>query len=190
MRAWKPQRLHAEIADAVAGLDEWPAFGHFDAIGRSDLRTQLISQGGPLYWAHRLEIPYRRVWPTTQRWTEERIRATLGLVVRRGDRFPAEAEFAEMGLDTLTTHMRVHGGMSRWANEVGAHIRRQASHWRWTDETISQAIAELTSGRDTYPSRIEFCAAGLGGLHHTIQQREGHPWWAERLRLPRQRPRG
>lgn len=189
LRAWPAQRLHSEVAAAVAGHDAWPAFGHFDAIGRSDLRTQLIFQGGPLYWAHRLGLPYCTVWPATQTWSEDRLRATLALAVHKGERFPSYAELATLGLDTATEKIRGSGGTKRWAREFDAPIRPLATKGRWTDEAIEHAMTELTAGRATYPSATEFRDAGLAGLHVTIQRSVGHPWWAYHLGLPRQRPR-
>jgi hypothetical protein len=94
------------------------------------------------------------------------------------------------GGSDLITAIDHAGGPARWAHELGLPLRDRYDHrpgQPWTPATTAAALGSLLAGRDSWPSRREFEAAGLSGLYATISKREGHRAMAAHHRLPMQR---
>jgi hypothetical protein len=73
----------------------------------------------------------------------------------------------------------------RIAAELGLATRpiRTRRTTCWTDERITVALDEFLEDRDSWPSRREFDAAGLGGLLQNITASGRRESWARQYGL-------
>jgi hypothetical protein len=86
---------------------------------------------------------------------------------------------------------RLEKGGIELLNSAAAGAGPDAGHCqRWSDASAREKLTALCAGRDTWPSRPDFVAAGLGGLEDAIKRRlGGHEKWAAEFGLPRRRRR-
>src|SRR3954454_6791776 len=136
-------------------------------------------------------LPYTR---NARGLSEAQIRTRLRAALRATDlkTWPPNQWLRTRGGSDLVTAIDHTGGPARWARELGLplhdrHVHRPGK--RWTPTTTAAALESLLAGRHTWPSRREFEAAGLAGLHATISKHDGHRTTAARYGLPLQRPR-
>jgi hypothetical protein len=76
-------------------------------------------------------------------WTEERIREELGRFCAGRERWPTAAEFSAAGQASLYLAASRHGGVERWAAELGLHA---PSGGRPTDEEAAAAQRPFVAG--------------------------------------------
>ncbi|MDQ3676370.1 MAG: hypothetical protein M3401_06135 [Actinomycetota bacterium] len=140
--------------------------------------------GGPERWAGELGVPVvdHRVGA---RLSDGEIREALRELLRahRPARFPSRAWLRDHGPAGLADAVRRSGGTQRWASELGMPA---AGHCRWTDERIERELRLMCAGKDRWPSRAEFVAAGRQGLMSVIYRGRGSRWWAACLGLDAQ----
>ena len=104
--------------------------------------------------------------------------------------WPPKRLFERSGQLSLYHAAIRHGGRRRWARRLG--LRVEGDHvtgpLRWTDEAIDVQLQTLLEGRESWPLRREFRAAGLNGLYQRIMRSHaGHDGWARRYGLKRTR---
>jgi len=190
--SWSEERIRETLA-AFLERDEhtaWPLDEVFLAAGHGQLIEQVWRSGGPQRWAAEVGVARDARRQTLARWTERRVEATLEHLLRGRTTWPTRAEFFAGGYDGLHTWLRHNGGMRAWATCYGLpNVRGGGSVRKWTEETIDAALRALVSGRDRYPTGLEFNAAGLGGLYRAIGAGRDHDEWADRLGLSRPRSR-
>jgi DNA invertase Pin-like site-specific DNA recombinase len=178
---WEERRIEVELR--AFATDGWPDSDAFISAGRGPLLAQIHATGGPVRWSRRISLA-----ATCRRghWTDERIRATLARLLDGRRTWPTRRELTAMGYDGLYGAM-ARRGRREWEREFGFAGRPGlAGPTRWTEPNVLAALEDLTRGRDSYPSRAEFQAAGLDGLHQAIRSHHGgHAAWAQRLGLPR-----
>jgi hypothetical protein len=75
--------------------------------------------------------------------------------------------------------------MGRGGTDSEERRQRQAPRrrHRWTDERVVRELREFVAGRDTFPSRPQFEAAGRGDLWNAIRRHGGSALWAPRVGL-------
>jgi DNA invertase Pin-like site-specific DNA recombinase len=180
-RLWGERRIEAALREYVA--DEWPRDEEFTADGRGPLLAQVHATGGPARWARRIAAAAR---PRARGyWSDDRIHASLTVLLAGRSRWPTHRELSAWGYSGLYAAMQRRGRRA-WEAEFGFAGPRGAGEAHWTEQNVSRALVEFTRGRKTYPSRAEFQLAGLDGLHQAIRLRHGgHDRWAQRLGLPR-----
>jgi DNA invertase Pin-like site-specific DNA recombinase len=185
--AWDEDRVRTDLANYLRGKSAWPTCRQFSQDGRDTLRRAVRWFGGPERWAR--EFAVEMSWPQQRRsgWTYSRMHAELAALVGEQRVLPSCEEFRTAGHNALYRAMCRAGVRDQLAQELGLRIRRGKVYQpsRWTDENVSSALDQLLAGRATWPTRPEFQAAGLGGLHHRLQRGEGIDTWARRYGLPR-----
>jgi hypothetical protein len=200
VRRWSEQRIRATLTEFLRGRTTWPSWPEFNAAGLHAFREALRHYGGPERWAAEMGVvlepparPFRAprprpappsaaAWPL---WNDERIAAEL--VEFLGDRedWPRHAEFVAAGRKRLYAAVLIHGGTHRWAQRMGVHwVKRHGGGGRiWTDEQIERELAAFLDGRDVWPTRREFEAAGRRTLLEAARRHGGVARWAKRFGL-------
>jgi hypothetical protein len=112
-----PEVLAARLRKFLRGRDEWPAASEFRRAGRDRLLRQAVYQGGERWWAWRLGRRFNTPTQHSGPWTEERVRASLRIVLAGRETWPTIAEFYGTGLTTLHHAIGHTGGAERWARE-------------------------------------------------------------------------
>jgi hypothetical protein len=182
--------LHEELEEFLADYEEWPSYREFQRRGRKTLRDRVTQEGGARYWARKLDLPYIERSPGyAPIWTDERIRADLARFLRGRKLWPSRIEFEEADRKPLRDAIARTGGPPRWAEEFGLPLpdERRGSRRVWTEERIEGELREFTNGRNDWPSKAEFAAAGRGNLLAAVYAWGGADRWAARLDLERPR---
>jgi len=101
--------------------------------------------------------------------------------------WPSYAEFVAAGQRGLRELVTRHGGARYWARRVGVEWveRRPGYAPRWTPERVGSELEAFLAGREVWPSRTEFEAAGLNLLREAVNRLGGVEVWAARFGLPR-----
>jgi hypothetical protein len=119
-------------------------------------------------------------------WTDERIRRELLEFLSGREEWPTYREFQRAGRRTLRDAVTHHGGAKRWARKLGIRFVQHPpgySPW-WTDEHIRRELETFLAGRDEWPTRKEFEAAGRKPLRDAVGRTGGPQRWADELSLP------
>ena len=120
-------------------------------------------------------------------WTEERIRCELKEVLGGAREWPSYAEFQRHGKKSLRDAVTHFGGARLWAAKLGlTYVERHPGYAPiWTEERIRSELDEFLRGRDIWPRRNEFEAAGKKALRDAVQRSGGPERWAAAFKLPR-----
>jgi hypothetical protein len=191
--AWPEDRIRRELATFLDGARRFPSAGDFQRRGRRALWEAIQRTGGAERWAlefgasrANLRAGQRRVW------TERRIERQLRRFLAGRSVWPAVREFNEAGLAPLFTAVDTYGGAELWAARMGVRRRPPRNPGRppryWTRARIRQQLSEFCAGRDTWPTRREFQAAGKLALYRAAGKNGGIRWWADALGLPSGKP--
>jgi hypothetical protein len=132
--------------------------------------------------------PRRRVGVAgSRRWTEERVREELRGFLAGREEWPSYREFWNAGRKGLRDAVTRFGGARRWAREFGmTYVERRPGYAPiWTEERIRADLTRFLTGREFWPTRIEFEAAGLKALRDAVGRSGGPPRWAAEFGLPR-----
>jgi hypothetical protein len=115
------------------------------------------------------------------------VREELSDFLAGREEWPSYREFQHAGRKGLRDAVTRLGGARRWARELGvAFVERKPGYATiWTEERIRADLETFLAGRDVWPSRIEFEAAGLKTLRDAIGRTGGPPRWAEEMGLLR-----
>jgi hypothetical protein len=170
---WDIARLRAELEAFTTGWERWPNFQEFQAAGRLMLYAQTERHGGGQRWARELGVPFVMRAPDGSRWTDEKIRADLALILAGRTDWPSWETFRKARQYELRRAVAVTGGPERWANEMGVHLRkRQGPISRpWSYTRMKAEVAHIAGTDKHYPTPTQFRAAGLYGLCETIRRR-------------------
>ena len=78
------------------------------------------------------------------------------------------------------------GGARLWARRLDLPYpeRRPGYETRWTVERVRADLKEFLRGRDHWPSRLDFEAAGRKPLRDAVRRLGGHEHWAAEFGLP------
>ena len=101
------------------------------------------------------------------------------------DTWPQDDVFLAAGEGRLFEQLWRSGGPQRWAAEMrldpdrGRHTRA-----RWTERRALGTLEVFLRGRETWPTRAEFAAAGYEGLHDWLSRRGGAKRWSRDYDLP------
>jgi hypothetical protein len=63
--------------------------------------------------------------------------------------------------------------------DLPTHTQTLKRH-RWTEPAVKTALDGLLKGRDRWPTKREFCEAGLDGLHNALWRTGRRDAWAHR----------
>lgn len=192
---WREATIDAELRSFVEGRTDWPRFAEFVASGRKGLYQAVLKHGGAQLWATRVGVSWaRRHGGRQAKWSEERIRERLEAFLGERTTWPAPVEFMRAGERALLAAVRRHGGIARWATELGLDTRAASldpkgggRQRRWTDERIEVAIAPLVRQLGRWPTKTEFRRAGLGPALAAVYEGQGRRWWQQRFGVS---PRG
>jgi DNA invertase Pin-like site-specific DNA recombinase len=118
---WTDDRIRAGLAVYLDGKSAWPPRAEFERDGLTSLRVAVTRHGGLRRWATEFPIacPQRNRPGCPRTWTDERIREQLAGFCAGKEIFPSQRLFREAGLTSLLAAMIQHGGVRRWAEEVG-----------------------------------------------------------------------
>jgi DNA invertase Pin-like site-specific DNA recombinase len=181
-RHWSLDRIRAELQKFVDGRSSWPSSKEFRAAGLLSLREAVRSTGGLRRWADEMGVALPANHDAHRPWTYEHMRAALADFVGNRNDWPTRREFADAGHRPLYVAIQKSGRREQIAADLNLRLppgrRRIAGYW--TDPEIDAALAELLTGRDTWPSRKEFRAARLGTLADVIDLSGRRKWWARR----------
>lgn len=113
------------------------------------------------------------------------MREELGRFLAGREEWPAYREFQRAGRKGLRDAVTRLGGARRWARELGiAYVERRPGYAPiWTEERIRVDLEAFLAGRDLWPSRIEFEAAGRKRLRDAVARTGGPPRWAAEFGL-------
>jgi hypothetical protein len=119
-------------------------------------------------------------------WTAERIRHALSVFLAGRSEWPAYAEFVRAGRKGLRDAVTRTGGARRWAAELSVeYVERKPGYAaRWTEERVRGELSRFLAGRDAWPSRREFEAAGRKPLRDAVGRLGGIERWAAEFGLP------
>jgi hypothetical protein len=115
-------------------------------------------------------------------WTEERIRNELDDFLAGATEWPSYRDFQRAGRQTLGDEVTRSGGARLWAKRLKLPCRERKPGYatRWTEERVRRDLEEFLRGRDRWPSRLEFEAAGRKPLRDALLRLGGpEPWAAE-----------
>jgi hypothetical protein len=118
-KPWPTKRIENELTDYLHGQRTWPAAERFVIDGRRRLYDQVVRHAGIACWAHHFGLPILFNVQSREPWTDQRIRAALGLYLRGKRRFPTEARFYADGLGSLRSAINHSGGIRPWSDEFG-----------------------------------------------------------------------
>ena len=126
-RGWTDERIETELKRFVGRRRRWPRRADFVSAGQERLLQAAYHWHGAEYWARRLGLEYvpRAAAAKPRRWTDETIRAGLIEFCGNRERWPSEREFTEAGLRPLYVAASRHGGVARWADELGLRRGRR-----------------------------------------------------------------
>lgn len=118
-----------------------------------------------------------------RRWTERRVRRELDVLVGEARRWPTYDSFANAGKARLHEQATMWGGPLWWVRQLDLTVDgpRRTLVGRWDDEKVEAALRPFLKGREEWPHRSEFAAAGLTSLCHQVEHRGGRDSWAERF---------
>jgi hypothetical protein len=120
-------------------------------------------------------------------WTDEEIDRELRRFLDGRRAWPSYAEFVAGGRRSLREAITRHHGARAWAARVGVDwVERRPGHApRWTPERVNTELEAFLAGREAWPSRREFDAAGLNLLREAVNRLGGVEAWAAKFGLPR-----
>jgi site-specific DNA recombinase len=95
--------------------------------------------------------------------------------------WPAYLEFARAGHGRLYHQVLRCGGPHHWGRKLGIPVPEHRP--RWTPQTLEGALRPFLRGRDQWPTKGEFEAAGLGGLYVALRKERGLAYWAAHFGL-------
>jgi hypothetical protein len=179
---WTEDRIRTELAKFLDEKSTWPTEKEFRAAGLRPLRQAARATGGLRRWAGRFGFELSPGRADPRPWTYERMRTALAhFASDRGD-WPTQAEFQHAAQRPLYDAIRRAGVREQLAADLDLRLApgRQRIAGYWTEPKIDGALREFLRGRDTWPSRGEFRAAGLGTLAEVIDASGRRKWWARR----------
>jgi hypothetical protein len=185
-RHWTDERMRDELVRFLGDRTEWPSEREFKQAGQGALLSAIRRHGGAGRWAEAVGLvaPGRGA---VVRWSDGRVLAELRAFVSDRAVFPSESDFARAGKRPLLRAAIAHGGLERWAAELGCTVRTQGRPELWPEERIRRELAPfVANGR--WPTEKELRQAGRLDLHAAIQRRGGAAHWARRLGLPVRTP--
>jgi hypothetical protein len=188
-RRWSERRLARELESFLHGRATWPSRASFHAAGAVWLHRQVRACGGEEYWACRFGLALER--PPGGYWTDARIRTALNAYLRDKTHWPTTAEFVADGQRHLRTAVTTHGGVRRWAPEMGLQRTRYLNDGPrrfWTEDRIRSTLTALCDGRRWFPTEREFSDLHLAGMHGAMRDGLGTRAWATEMGLPMHTP--
>jgi hypothetical protein len=119
-------------------------------------------------------------------WTEARIRDELEDFLGGANEWPSYRDFQRAGRQKLRDEVTKFGGARRWAKRLKLSYpeRKPGYATRWTEERVRRDLEEFLRGRDRWPSRLEFEAAGRKPLRDAVRRLGGTEPWAAEFGLP------
>jgi DNA invertase Pin-like site-specific DNA recombinase len=170
---WGAARIKTELEPFVAGRSAWPSFVEFQKAGLALLHAQMQRFRRPTGWAAEFGIPFEGPRRFQRRWTDAEIKAQLRTFLLGKSTWPNWLEFQTCGREPLRLAVRWSGGPERWAREMGVSLpTHRCSPAYWTTGRITEQLAHFTAGRQDWPARSEFEAAGLLRLYGAISARK------------------
>lgn len=121
-----------------------------------------------------------------RRYTEKSLRHELELYTTKREDWPTYEELRAAGRRDLAHAISINGGPVRWARELGKTLNSEQTKKQrvWTDEAIERELRTLVEGKDAYPTRAEFRAAGRYELYMAVRRYGGIEHWRKRMGLP------
>jgi hypothetical protein len=181
---WDPARLRDRLRRFTRGQRAWPSPAEFRRRGRAALHRQAVYQGGERYWARQLGLAYTHTNQRSGPWTEERIHATLRVVLANRPTWPSTQEFDAAGLRQLRVAIAQTGGSHRWAGEFAIPFGHYPKG-HWTDERIRDTLTKLHDQLGHFPTHTELKQANLGGLLAVLNHAHSGHHWANEIGRPR-----
>lgn len=201
-RPWDEQAIRDALTEFLAGRDAWPTYDEFLRGGAKGLRDAIGRIRGAEWWAREMGLQGgERRRGGVRRWTDETIADTLAAFVGDCSTWPTRSEFRAAGLRGLREALRDHGGVQRWATEMGVDLppsrkpppapdrsekppprRTPAREWPlWNERRIQSELSAFLGGRQEWPRHREFVAAGHQQLYHAVITHGGSQAWARRM---------
>jgi hypothetical protein len=113
-------------------------------------------------------------------WTQARVRRELQEFLKGATEWPSYRDFQRAGRQHLRNQVTKFGGARLWAKRLGLPYRERKPGYakRWTEERVRADLEEFLLGRDYWPSRLEFEAAGRKPLRDAVRRLGGPERWA------------
>jgi DNA invertase Pin-like site-specific DNA recombinase len=168
---WSKAKVARALKPFFDERESWPPFAAFQSAGLGLAYANALKHMTCARWAEHFEVgpppPNRAAAPG---WNDQRIRQALTNAFPGWDHWPTREEFSARDLNNLREAVRLHGGLIRWATEMGLPLsrRQRRTRQRWDRDALRDAVAELAVGQNHWPDRKQFLAAGLGGLYAAI----------------------
>jgi site-specific DNA recombinase len=118
-------------------------------------------------------------------WSERRLEKELARFLEDLERWPEYLVFAREGQARLHAQMMACGGPYYWGARLGVEVPE--GFVRWSDAKVGAALKPLLRRRQSWPSKAEFEAAGMGVVHGALGQHGGGAHWAEHFGIPYER---
>jgi hypothetical protein len=178
---WSRARVEKELRDYLIGHTKWPTYRRFEHDGKQQLRRALRWYDTPEKWARhfRLELSFSQRSRHSRSY-EQLLAEIADFTAGRPD-WPLRREFMAAGRGWLyetIVKQRLEGRLA-----ADLRLRLPPSKRPWTDDTITTVLDGFLAGRERWPTRREFAAAGLRGLQATIERRGTKAAWAQRYGL-------
>jgi site-specific DNA recombinase len=185
---WSRERVENELRDYLRGRSKWPTYLDFDQDGKRQLRRALRWYDTPESWARTFGLDLTASQRSRNGRSYEQLFAEMAEFSAGRSDWPRRAEFTATGRGQLYEEIVRQHMDTRLAADL--RLKLSARKRPWTDDKIKEALDGFLDGRDFWPSRKEFAAAGLRGLHATLQRRQVQDEWAARYGLERIRSGG
>jgi hypothetical protein len=184
VRRWGDATIRAALAEFLGDRSDWPTHREFQRTGHAGLYEAVRCRGGSRRWAAEMGVatPHSMRGRPVPYWTGQRIARELASFLDGRTEWPRHRDFVAAGQGRLYRAVARRGGPAMWAKQMGVrYIRRRGGPpTYWTETRVRQRLSALLSGRDRWPTRAEFAAAGEQRLLAAInRRRETKRWRAE-----------
>jgi hypothetical protein len=185
---WTEELVGKELEAFLAGREQWPSAGEFEAAGLVLLREAVKRLGGVELWATRFGLTRPNHSAGSRRiWDHQRLEQTIGPLVKYLGRWPTKSEFRKAGLESAQAAVYRYGGVEYWREHFSVSANAQhgpvPNRRVWTEQRIERELAAYCAGRSEWPTEQEFIRDGKGRLYKAASLHGGVRRWQERLHL-------
>ena len=116
-----------------------------------------------------------------RRWPTDRIEKELQKFLAGRRIWPTYLDFAKSGRARLHAQAMRWGGPYYWGPRFGVRVPDKSV--RWSPEIVACALEPFLKGREQWPLKVDFDAAGLSALYYAARYYGGLTSWAKMFDL-------